>query len=97
MEFSQGLPGTKYDFRLYYSNSSIVDWLMWTTSITTAPDPPSNLSIEGIEGKIALLRYTTYLHYLHKKMYDPKGHLISEGNFGVYKSPEKRNNVFEGF
>ena len=97
MEFSQGLPGTKYDFRLYYSNSSIVDWLMWTTSITTAPDPPSNLSIEGIEGKIALLRYTTYLHYLHKKMYDPKGHLISEGNFGVYKSPKKRNNVFEGF
>ena len=56
MEFSRGLPGTKYDFRLYYSNSSIADWLTWTASITTAPDPPSNLSIDVNEGKVALLR-----------------------------------------
>ena len=44
-EFSRGLPGTKYDFKLYYSNSSVADYLTWTASITTAPDPPSNLSI----------------------------------------------------
>jgi hypothetical protein len=31
------MPGTKYDFWLYYSNSSISDWLAWTASITTAP------------------------------------------------------------
>jgi cadherin 5 type 2 (VE-cadherin) len=37
IEFSGGMPGTKYDFWLYYSNSSISDWLAWTASITTAP------------------------------------------------------------
>jgi receptor-type tyrosine-protein phosphatase beta len=46
IKFSRGLPGTKYDFWLYYSNSTINDWLTWTASITTAPDPPSNLSID---------------------------------------------------
>ena len=45
IEFSRGAPGTKYSFKLYYSNSSLADWLTWTASITTAPDPPSNLSI----------------------------------------------------
>jgi cadherin 5 type 2 (VE-cadherin) len=38
---------------LYYSNSSISDWLTWTASITTAPDPPSNLSIAVQSGKVA--------------------------------------------
>lgn len=57
IEFSRGLPGTKYDFRLYYSNSSIADWLTWTASITTAPDPPSNLSIDISDSKIALLKW----------------------------------------
>ena len=72
MEFSRGLPGTKYDFRLYYSNSSIADWLTWTASITTAPDPPSNLSIDvnGGKGKVALLRYITCLHSLPKTMHE---------------------------
>ena len=41
IEFTDGLPGTKYDFYLYYSNNSISDWLTWTASITTAPDPPT--------------------------------------------------------
>ena len=45
IQFSRGAPGTKYEFQLYYSNSSLADWLTWTASITTAPDPPSNLSI----------------------------------------------------
>lgn len=57
IEFSRGLPGTKYDFWLYYSNSSIADWLTWTASITTAPDPPSNLSIDVRTGKIAFLQW----------------------------------------
>lgn len=57
IEFSRGLPGTKYDFQLFYSNSSINDWLTWTASITTAPDPPSNLSIDVNDGKVALLRW----------------------------------------
>ncbi len=46
IKFSGGLPGTKYDFELYYSNSTINDWLTWTASITTAPDPPSELAID---------------------------------------------------
>lgn len=35
IQFSKGLPGTKYEFWLYYSNSSLHDWLTWTASITT--------------------------------------------------------------
>jgi hypothetical protein len=35
IEFSQVLPGTKYDFWLYYSNNTRHDWLTWTASITT--------------------------------------------------------------
>jgi hypothetical protein len=35
IEFSEGLPGTKYDFYLYYTNSTVHDWLTWTASITT--------------------------------------------------------------
>ena len=35
IQFSQGLPGTKYEFWLYYSNSTVHDWLTWTASITT--------------------------------------------------------------
>lgn len=35
IQFSNGLPGTKYEFWLYYSNSSLHDWLTWTASITT--------------------------------------------------------------
>ena len=57
IKFSRGLPGTKYDFWLYYSNSSISDWLTWTASITTAPDPPSNLSIDVRSGKVAFIRW----------------------------------------
>ena len=58
--FSRGLPGTKYDFKLYYSNSSVADYLTWTASITTAPDPPSNLSIDVVDGKNA--RFVLILH-----------------------------------
>ena len=57
IEFSRGLPGTKYDFQLYYTNSSIANWLTWTASITTAPDQPSNLSIDGDDGKEAILAW----------------------------------------
>lgn len=53
IHFSKGLPGTKYEFWLYYSNSSLHDWLTWTASITTAPDPPSNLSVSIRGGKSA--------------------------------------------
>lgn len=35
IKFKDGLPGTKYEFWLYYSNSSLHDWLTWTASITT--------------------------------------------------------------
>ena len=54
IEFSRGAPGTKYSFKLYYSNSSLADWLTWTASITTAPDPPSNLSI----GKFLKIKFS---------------------------------------
>ena len=57
IEFTDGLPGTKYDFYLYYSNNSISDWLTWTASITTAPDPPTNLAIAPQTGEKALVTW----------------------------------------
>jgi len=58
IEFTNGLPGTKYDFYLYYSNNSISDWLTWTASITTAPDPPTNLAITAQTGEKALVTWS---------------------------------------
>lgn len=36
ISFTDGLPGTKYNFRVYYTNDTIRDWLTWTASITTS-------------------------------------------------------------
>lgn len=35
IQFSHGLPGTRYNFWLHYTNSTHRDWLTWTVSITT--------------------------------------------------------------
>lgn len=35
IQFSQGLPGTRYNFWLYYTNETHNDWLTWAVSITT--------------------------------------------------------------
>lgn len=35
IKFKDGLPGTRYEYWLYYSNSTLHDWLTWTASITT--------------------------------------------------------------
>uniref|UniRef100_A0A8D8Q8Q7 protein-tyrosine-phosphatase n=1 Tax=Cacopsylla melanoneura TaxID=428564 RepID=A0A8D8Q8Q7_9HEMI len=58
IEFSEGLPGTKYDFYLYYTNSTVHDWLTWTASITTPPDPPTNLSVNVRSGKTAQVSWS---------------------------------------
>lgn len=58
IQFRDGLPGTKYSFWLYYTNATHHDWLTWTVSITTAPDPPSNLSVTVRSGKIALITWS---------------------------------------
>ncbi|XP_063234595.1 tyrosine-protein phosphatase 10D isoform X2 [Bacillus rossius redtenbacheri] len=59
IQFSQGLPGTRYQFWLYYSNSSLSSWLLtWTAAITTAPDPPSNLSVTVRSGKTAQVSWS---------------------------------------
>ncbi|XP_076754004.1 protein tyrosine phosphatase 10D isoform X5 [Xylocopa sonorina] len=55
IKFRDGLPGTRYEFWLYYSNSTLHDWLTWTASITTAPDPPSNLTVSVRNGKTAIV------------------------------------------
>ena len=57
IEFSGGDPGTKYEFKLFYSNTTTSNFLTWRASITTAPDPPSNLSIDADLGKVATLRW----------------------------------------
>ncbi|KAH8255163.1 hypothetical protein KR038_005320, partial [Drosophila bunnanda] len=35
IQFSRALPGTKYNFWLYYTNFTHHDWLTWTVTITT--------------------------------------------------------------
>ncbi|CAG7729269.1 unnamed protein product [Allacma fusca] len=57
ISFSNGLPGTKYSFQLHYTNDTIHDWLTWTASITTTPDPPSNLTINVRNGKTVQLAW----------------------------------------
>merc|ERR1712106_778839 len=57
IDFSRGLPGIKYDFWLYYSNTTIQDWLTWTASITTEPDPPTNLEIDVQSGEKAVVSW----------------------------------------
>ncbi|CAG0924082.1 unnamed protein product [Notodromas monacha] len=57
IELTDALPGTEYNFSLHYSNATIVDWLAWTASITTVPDPPSNVSIGVRSGRISLVSW----------------------------------------
>lgn len=35
VKLTRALPGTKYDFQLYYTNATINDYPTWTASITT--------------------------------------------------------------
>ncbi|XP_076291656.1 protein tyrosine phosphatase 10D isoform X2 [Lasioglossum baleicum] len=58
IKFKEGLPGTRYEFWLYYSNSTLHDWRTWTASITTAPDPPSNLTVSVRNGKHAVVYWS---------------------------------------
>ncbi|ODM90113.1 Tyrosine-protein phosphatase 10D [Orchesella cincta] len=57
ISFRNGLPGTKYSFRLHYTNDTIHDWLTWTASITTIPDPPANLSINVRHGRPVAVKW----------------------------------------
>ncbi|XP_037919047.1 tyrosine-protein phosphatase 10D isoform X2 [Hermetia illucens] len=59
IQFSNGLPGTTYNFWLYYTNATHQDWLTWTVTITTAPDPPSNLSVAVRSGKTAVIGWSS--------------------------------------
>ncbi|KAJ8675823.1 hypothetical protein QAD02_011609 [Eretmocerus hayati] len=55
--FRNGLPGTRYEYWLYYSNETLHDYLTWTATITTAPDPPSNLTVSVENGKSASIHW----------------------------------------
>ncbi|KAK2713671.1 hypothetical protein QYM36_009520, partial [Artemia franciscana] len=57
IEFRQGLPGTRYEFRLFFSNGTIGDWLTWKAGITTAPDPPSDVQVKVRGGKMATINW----------------------------------------
>ncbi|KAG0729552.1 Tyrosine-protein phosphatase 10D [Chionoecetes opilio] len=58
VELTRALPGTKYDFQLYYTNASISDYPTWTASITTdLPPPPKNLEIQVRSGTNALVSW----------------------------------------
>ncbi|XP_068214264.1 tyrosine-protein phosphatase 10D-like isoform X1 [Palaemon carinicauda] len=46
IELTRVLPGTKYDFQLYYCNDTLSHLPRWTASIAIVPSPPSNLTIE---------------------------------------------------
>ncbi|CAL8067890.1 unnamed protein product [Orchesella dallaii] len=57
ISFRNGLPGTKYSFRLHYSNDTIQDWVRWSASITTLPDPPENLVVNVRHGRPVLVKW----------------------------------------
>nr|XP_045582718.1 tyrosine-protein phosphatase 10D-like isoform X1 [Procambarus clarkii] len=57
VQLTRALPGTKYEFQLYYTNATINDYPTWTASITTVPPPPSNLTIQVRSGKSALVSW----------------------------------------
>ncbi|VEN46401.1 unnamed protein product [Callosobruchus maculatus] len=61
IKFSQALPGTKYDFWLYYSNATH-NTLTWTANFTTVPDPPSGLSVLVKSGKTAVISWNPPAH-----------------------------------
>jgi len=42
IQFSRALPGTKYNFWLYYTNFTHHDWLTWTVTITTGESEYGN-------------------------------------------------------
>ncbi|XP_068214269.1 tyrosine-protein phosphatase 10D-like isoform X1 [Palaemon carinicauda] len=46
IELTRVLPGTKYDFQLYYCNDTLSHLPRWTASFATVSSPPSNLTIE---------------------------------------------------
>ena len=52
-----GHPGTRYQFFLYYSNTTISNWVTWTANITTAPDPPTSMEIDVKSGKKVVIRW----------------------------------------
>ena len=54
---NRGLPGTRYDFTLYYTNTTILDFPALKASITTAPDAPTDLTIDVQNGKVATVNW----------------------------------------
>lgn len=78
IHFSKALPGTKYDFWLYYSNSTH-NTLKWTANFTTVPDPPSNLSVAVKNGKTAIISWNPPAHGSYssfKLKINPLNHLL---------------------
>ncbi|XP_017149577.1 tyrosine-protein phosphatase 10D isoform X2 [Drosophila miranda] len=57
IKFSRALPGTEYNFWLYYTNSTHQELLTWTVNITTAPDPPASLSVQLRSSKSAFITW----------------------------------------
>ncbi|KAF8774091.1 Tyrosine-protein phosphatase 10D like protein [Argiope bruennichi] len=50
---SDVLPGTLYTFQLYFSNATLQDKLIWNQDLPTTPDPPVNLNVTVMGGKVA--------------------------------------------
>ncbi|XP_048517676.1 tyrosine-protein phosphatase 10D isoform X3 [Dendroctonus ponderosae] len=87
IKFSQALPGTKYDFWLYYSNATH-NTLTWTANFTTVPDPPSGLSVFVKGGKQAFFSwsppsqgsYTSFKLKINALVHIPDGKAITIDN-----------------
>ncbi|XKL64252.1 hypothetical protein PGB90_004338 [Kerria lacca] len=57
IHFSHALPATKYEFTLYFSNSTVKDLPAWQGFIYTPPDPPTNLTVTIRGGKTAQINW----------------------------------------
>ncbi|GAB6018714.1 hypothetical protein CHUAL_000390 [Chamberlinius hualienensis] len=51
IDITRALPGTEYQFMLYYSNQTDHDIPFWRSSYVTEPDPPTNLDVVQRTGK----------------------------------------------
>ncbi|XKL59004.1 hypothetical protein PGB90_000020 [Kerria lacca] len=57
IHFSHALPATRYEFTLYFSNSTVKDLPIWHGFIYTPPDPPTNLTVTIRGGKTAQINW----------------------------------------
>lgn len=93
------LPGTEYTFHLFYTNIS--SYRVWTTSISTEPDPPINMSVDVQDGKVVELFWDppqkgNYTGFRLKIIPLSENNEITPQEFDLIKSPFTLRDLIPG-